>query len=146
MYSETLTFIVSSACLNMSDPLGGASSATNEGTVHSLSAGASVALLLFCQNLGLTLSSVEDDDDDGVVSVDLLSSCFSKLVPLKVKHRNIRLDNSLPKQNLALTYTPKQNSEMYLELVIEEEEGVLLHQWVIETDGWFGILKKKYSL
>lgn len=82
MSSETLTFIVASTCLKMSDPLGGAGMATNEGPVHGLSWGTSLGWLPFCWNLGLTLYlSSDEDDDDGVVNVDLPS--FSKLVSLK---------------------------------------------------------------
>ena len=88
MYSETLTLIVSSTCLKTSDPVGGAWSETNEGPMHSLSLTAVSALLPFCLNLGWTLSS-DEEDDDRVVSVDLLSSCHSKLVSLKKKYQNI---------------------------------------------------------
>ena len=79
MYSKTLTLIVSSTCLKISDSMGGAGSETNEGPMHGLSLTAVSALLPFCLNLVWTLTS-DEEDNDGVVSMDLLSSHHSKLV------------------------------------------------------------------
>ena len=87
MYSETLTLIVSLTCLKTSDPVGGAERETNEGPMHGLSATPGSARLPLCLNLGWTLSS--EDDEDGVVNVDLVGSHHSKLVSQKKKHRNI---------------------------------------------------------
>ena len=88
MYSETLTFIVALTCLNTSVPEGSAGSDSNEGPMHSWSLLLPCSLLPLCLNLGWTLSS--EEDEDGVVSVDRLSSHHSKLVSLKKKCRNIR--------------------------------------------------------
>ena len=74
-------------CLNMSDPLGGTGRATNEGPVHGLSWGTSLGLLPFYQNLGLTLSSAEEDDNC-VVIVHLLSSHFCTFFKTCVTEKN----------------------------------------------------------
>ena len=84
MYSETLTLVVSSTCLKTSDPVGGAGRETNEGPMHGLSATSCSAQLPLCLNLGWTLSP--EDDEDGVVSIDLVFSQHSKLMSLKKKH------------------------------------------------------------
>ena len=88
MYSKTLTFIVASTCLNTSVPEGGAGSDSSEGPMHGWSLLVPCGLLALCLNLGWTLSS--EEDEDGVVSVDQLSSHHSKLVSMKKKYRNIR--------------------------------------------------------
>ena len=81
MYSETLTFIVESTCLNTSVPEGGARSDSCEGPVHSWSLLLPCGLLPLCLNLGWTLSS--EEDEDGVVSVDRLFSSFKTCVTEK---------------------------------------------------------------
>ena len=88
MYFKTLTFIVASTCLNTSVPEGGARSDSSEDPMHGWSLLLPCGLLPLCLNLGWTLSS--EEDEDGVVSVDQLSSGHSKLVSLKKKYRNIR--------------------------------------------------------
>ena len=51
MYSEMLTFIISSTCLKTSFPDGGAGSNSSDGPVHGLSLLSPAGLLPLCLNL-----------------------------------------------------------------------------------------------